>query len=245
MDEALKHAAEPETLGFRNGEWITSAETWRKTKINLWRSTCGRYTITRTWLPGPPPRAAFTLHGIDPASTEPHAVGRFLGQHSKFSEAQQAAERDVRAAGHASETSARDDLVTWLREQIAEDRRLAEAANGGPWHVNNETFVESIYSADDTCVIGGGRWGGEASVFDSNADALHIARHDPRAVLAQCDAHEKLLDLHPQSTELSWLCELCGGEGQNIDCAYPCDTLRVTALAYQHHPGFREEWRSA
>ena len=105
-----------------------------------------------------------------------------------------------------------DDLVTWLREQIALVRRLAELGTGQPWPADLDPF-------------------------------LHWVLQAPVTALAQCDAHEKLLDLHPQSTELGWLCELCGGEGQNIDCTYPCDTIRVTMLAYQHCPGFREEWR--
>jgi hypothetical protein len=75
------------------------------------------------------------------------------------------------------------------------------------------------------------------------ADALHIAHHNPSDVLARCEAHEKLLDLHAQSTEHGWECSLCGPEGQNIDCTYPCDTIRVLALAFQHRPGYRQEWQ--
>jgi len=60
----------------------------------------------------------------------------------------------------------------------------------------------------------------------------HIARHDPASVLRRCAADRKLVELHRQSSELGWLCELCGGEGQNIDCTYPCDTLRLVADGY-------------
>lgn len=104
------------------------------------------------------------------------------------------------------------DLAVWLREQIAEIRRLAELGPEQPWPTDLDPFLHWVLQASVTA-------------------------------LAQCEAHEKLLDLHPQSSELGWLCALCGGEGQNIDCTYPCDTIRVTALADQHCPGFREEWR--
>lgn len=137
-------------------------------------------------------------------------------------------------------------MVAWLREQIAEDRRIAEAANSGPWHVDNQTFAESIYSADDTCVIGGGRWGGEASVFDSNEDALHIVRHDPRAVLARCDAYTAILDRWvigagiPENKISSFI------RGQDDGYQQGClDAIRDLAVSMADRDGFREEWRSA
>ncbi|ANZ35240.1 hypothetical protein BBK82_03280 [Lentzea guizhouensis] len=145
-------------------------------------------------------------------------------------------------------TAALDELVVWLREQIAEDRRIAEESCDGPWHVNDAGYAEAIYGADGTCVIGGGRWGGEAPVFDSTEDALHIVRHDPRVVLAQCAAHEALLDEHWDVNEGD--CATCvtgkwgyPTHGGSSPQRYPCKTIRIVALAYQHRPGYREEWR--
>lgn len=142
------------------------------------------------------------------------------------------------------------DLVSWLREQIADLRRTALAAlrgypfedpdgsdrDGDFWH----SHWDALYQGPRPDHPVGGK---ELADFPQAPHAAAFAaRFDPQAALAQCEAHEKLLDLHPQSSDLGWLCELCGGEGQNIDCTYPCDTIRTVALAYRHCPGFREEW---
>lgn len=131
------------------------------------------------------------------------------------------------------------DLAAWLRAQLDEDERVARVASPGPWRVDSETYAEAIYGASDEAVIAGGRWGGEASVFDSTADAIHIARHDPARVLAEVAAKRKILELHPAAGLLS-APDLCGS------CAAypgPCDTLRLLALPYAGMRGWREEWR--
>jgi hypothetical protein len=89
-----------------------------------------------------------------------------------------------------------DDFVPRLLAVIDETEQVARAANDGPWRVNDERYPESIYSADGTCVIGGGRWGGEARVFDSNEDALHIVRNDPEAVSRRCAADRRVVERH-------------------------------------------------
>jgi hypothetical protein len=87
-----------------------------------------------------------------------------------------------------------DQLVVWLREAMDAAERDAEAATPGPWSVNDESYPETVYSASNVDVVAGGRWGGEASVFESAADAVHIARHHPAAVLRRIAADRKLLD---------------------------------------------------
>lgn len=96
-----------------------------------------------------------------------------------------------------------DDLIAKLRAALDEDERIARAATPGPWAVDNETYAETIYGEGDnyTTVVAGGRWGGEASVFDSTEDAIHIARHDPARVLRQTAAIRKLLDEHERLVE--------------------------------------------
>ena len=57
--------------------------------------------------------------------------------------------------------------------------------------------------------------------------------NDPASVIEGCEADRELVALHRQEgTDRRWECELCGPEGQNIDCTYPCDTLRLRARAY-------------
>lgn len=157
-------------------------------------------------------------------------------------------------------------MIKWLREQIEKERATARSAidperPGVQWHwVTNETdtpvapgdleeaqqhqvvslrTVEEFKSPWTTYSLP--RFLLYAEEVDPGAGE-HIARHDPRSALARCDAFEKLLELHPQSSDLVWTCELCGSEGQNIDCTYPCDTVRLLALSYRHQPGFRWYW---
>ena len=137
-----------------------------------------------------------------------------------------------------------DDLVRWLAEQLDEDERIARAATSGPWTLDDESYPETVYSAAKVDVVAGGRWGGEASVFESTADAQHIVRHDPARVLREIDAKRKLLALHePGETEYvdGDVCMVCSERGEGP--YYPCVTLRLLALPYADRPGYRDEWR--
>lgn len=58
-------------------------------------------------------------------------------------------------------------------------RDTAAAATPGPWAVDDPAYVETIYAEDGTSVVAGGRWGGEASVFNDSADARWIALMSP------------------------------------------------------------------
>lgn len=140
-----------------------------------------------------------------------------------------------------------EDLAVWLLEQIAEDEASARAATAGPWTVDNPRYVESIRADDGTTVIGGGRWGGEASVFDQDADALHITRWDPTRVLAECDAKREIIKLSAYHLE-AWRHQEANPERvQFIDVEargrHSDRTLKLMALPYVDREGYREEWR--
>lgn len=120
-----------------------------------------------------------------------------------------------------------DELVQFLRARLDEDERIAKAATPGPWLVNDESFIETIYARDGhTAVVAGGRWGGEAPVFESDEDATHIARHDPARVLAEVEAKRRLL-LWAESAE-------CGMHLVPI-----VDNL---VGVYRDHPDFDPAW---
>jgi Family of unknown function (DUF6221) len=125
------------------------------------------------------------------------------------------------------------DLAAWLLEQIAEDERVARAAE--PEHPR-------LWD----------RFSGEG--FDE-----HIVRWQPRRVLAECDAKRRIIALHRPTQpaypgdELTYpnaanLCQRCG-PGDNWQAEQepfgemPCDHLRLLALPYVDRPGYREEWR--
>lgn len=118
-----------------------------------------------------------------------------------------------------------EDLIEFLRAALNDEERIAKAATPGPWRVDDETYAERIYAADQTEVVGGGRWGGEASVFETTEDAVHIARWNPARVLAEIEAKRQILD------DSGWE----AGEARAV--------LRL-AQPYAALPGFRDEWRA-
>jgi hypothetical protein len=150
-----------------------------------------------------------------------------------------------------------NDLAPWLREQIAEDRAAALMATSGPWRHDPQKCwrkpgtawcEEAVFAgppgADAVCIAGTG----ECDDPQSMIDARHIARHDPRTVLAQCDAHEAILEEHWDVNEGD--CATCvtghwgyPTHGGSSPQRFPCKTVRILALAYQHRPGYLEEWR--
>jgi len=120
-----------------------------------------------------------------------------------------------------------DTLTEFLLDCFAEDEAVAKAASTGPWKVNDETYAETIYAADGyTTVVAGGKWGGEASVFDDTADAIHIALHDPARVLAECEAKRLILALSEHG---------CGDDYERVQ--------RALALPYADRPGYQQKWK--
>ncbi|MEV4197029.1 DUF6221 family protein [Micromonospora globbae] len=149
-----------------------------------------------------------------------------------------------------------DDLVTWLRQQLDDDERVAHSATAGPWWHNpgkawldaeafeqydrskGEEFVGYGESPFSGCVAATG----PASHAQSMADAEHIARHDPARVLAEVAAKRRILDEHFEAS----LGDTGVGAGDCTTCtnyAWPCPTVRLLALPYADRPGYRPEWR--
>ncbi|MFN2539564.1 MAG: DUF6221 family protein [Mycobacteriales bacterium] len=127
-----------------------------------------------------------------------------------------------------------DEMVTWLRARLDDEACVARAATPGPWAVDSLIHAETITNADGVTVVGGGRWGDEASVFETTEDAVHIARQDPAATLTRVRAHQQILDE-------------CVDELENSSFVAPGKelaekTLRLLASAYRGQPGWREEW---
>jgi len=123
-------------------------------------------------------------------------------------------------------------LTEFLLARIAEDEAGAKAASPGPWKVDDPTYPEAIYAADGyETVVAGGRWGGEARIFNEDADAHFIARHDPARVLAECESKRDIIGF------------LLAAES-GIEQLRPDDrAMRALALPYADHPDYRPEWR--
>ena len=111
--------------------------------------------------------------------------------------------------------SVTDDPATWLREQIEADLAIARAAidNGaslqrgtGTWHVGHSLCDGCpdagrcrAAAADPEgecrcCAVAGD----DILIYEegghTQAQAVHIARHDPRDVIADCEAKLAILD---------------------------------------------------
>lgn len=136
------------------------------------------------------------------------------------------------------------DLVAWLRAQLDADEQAARAASPGPWTVNDESYAETIYDANGQDVVSGGRWNGEASVFDSTEDAIHIARWNPARVLAEIDAKRRIIDRYlAGDTDMGSTHGPDWNEPESRQLGE--DVLRLLALPYAGQPGYRDEWRPA
>jgi hypothetical protein len=112
-----------------------------------------------------------------------------------------------------------DDLIAWLRAQLDDDERVAREAGDDAmtWHPG----AEAVY--DDLRTLAVAPFGGTLH------EAQHIARWDPARVLAEVDAKRRILDMVQ-----GWM-----------DAGYPTmdQALRLLALPYAQHEGYRDEWR--
>lgn len=158
------------------------------------------------------------------------------------------------AAEACRETSA--ELLPWLRRTIAATEQIAHDAamrKGPAWEVCPQPPYRWGQDEKDTEILGVGK-----PIITCNYEygglllADHIVRHDPRAVLAQCEAHTRILDAvqryldgHPgpctnEGVEFDDSCELHIEWNKTALEPY---SARLVGLAYQYWPGYREEWR--
>lgn len=134
-----------------------------------------------------------------------------------------------------------DELLPWLRDQIAaaaERTRTGYPFNNGKVHDAEGWWVEPNGEAWHTSTCG---WRvGEGLDNECTCPV-------PAAVLAQCEAHTRILDEYETVRE-HWTIDKLKGEldldsGLVVDFARLTQMARFVALAYQHNPGYREEWR--
>lgn len=95
-------------------------------------------------------------------------------------------------------------------------------------------------------------------IAEVEADAATRLHHRRLDMLAQCEAHTALLDLHrpvrENDVDGDLVCPVCVYVGTDQDAGgsrfryrehsdWPCATVLAVALAYQHNPGYQEAWR--
>jgi hypothetical protein len=160
-------------------------------------------------------------------------------------------------------------LTDFLLARIAEDEEAARDGAGwdptgrerspGRWHRDG---LNSVVDEHQRLVVYGD---GPAP---SDAEAEHIARHDPARVLARCAVDRSIVSLHElvvfhqqayhdesgnrietpidsfvEIASRIQMCRTCGSEGVLDDG--PCKTLRTLATQYADHPDYRPEWALA
>ncbi|WP_432041430.1 DUF6221 family protein [Streptomyces cadmiisoli] len=124
------------------------------------------------------------------------------------------------------------ELATWLREQLDEDGRIAQAAcwdeQSDVWTARPPQASYERYCIVDYC------GDGVVAVTPENADddgvGQHVAEHDPARVLREIDAKRQLLDEfapEPSAPEAD--------EQLHARCAHPAYEYRTTE-------GPRKQW---
>lgn len=152
------------------------------------------------------------------------------------------------------------EIRTFLAARYAEDRQIASDAgatrNGtiATWHVDCDH--PDICPDDCRARRIEGDDADDFTIYDEGGhdehQARHIARHDPRRVLAEVEAKQRRLRRHQAETTKFYdrhgdlatftACEICGNGGTTDD-AWPCDELRDDAAPYADHVEYQGRWR--
>ena len=123
-------------------------------------------------------------------------------------------------------------LTKFILARFAEDEAVAEDAQStgdGWWHDGDGEVWSHAQLVSHPTMIG---------------HAVHIARHDPARVLAECEAKRRIVE-HATSWDAT-LRETPEGWTEATATAYRMAmhwTLAALALPYADHPAFQEEWR--
>jgi hypothetical protein len=131
-------------------------------------------------------------------------------------------------------TAATMTLTEFLEQRIAEDEATAESA----LHLTRERWWV------DGPARQSGKWWVYATgeKFNDRAVAEHIARHDPRRVLAECEAKREIV--RRARRERGRYEQTGGNLGNPIEAVVAYETVvRALAAVYSDHPDYRDEWR--
>lgn len=153
------------------------------------------------------------------------------------------------------------DLTAFLHAALDDDEQVArealDAGRSARWASGAEGSVLGVEPGSEMHVRG--------AVLSIDSIGPHIARWDPARVLAEIDAKRRLIELHvpepsgyvngvyqmapepagePFCSHCANLCHSSSGiMCHNPDAPWPCPTVRLLALPYADHPGYRKEWR--
>lgn len=124
-----------------------------------------------------------------------------------------------------------DELVPWLREQIAADRRVASEVSSRATQLQPGEADVGLYVIDD----------------DYRHNQISISGDE---VLARCTAYERVLDF---AEGMALPNDALGALPDQIQLLVPqlkamgdvaaSHLVALVALAFEHRPDYREEWR--
>lgn len=127
-----------------------------------------------------------------------------------------------------------DAMIAWVRGQIEADKAAAEKAYGMSWIADDVIEDGAVWILSEDMHLG----------QIEPASASHVARHDPRDVIARCDSDLAIIDAHSRTPHRCPLPVVTSADGQLwAEDEGPCYTLRLLAQGYQHRDGYRAEWR--
>jgi hypothetical protein len=130
-----------------------------------------------------------------------------------------------------------DDLVAFLRARLVEDEQAAQATEeraGYQWTAGTGMQSARIKGPGMTIYDEGGH---------GEKEAAHIVRWDPARVLAEVEAKRRILDeFKPRVDQMDATIEGEWGMG-NYPSGESDLLVKLLALPYTGHPGYREEWR--
>jgi hypothetical protein len=136
------------------------------------------------------------------------------------------------------------DITEFIAARLDEDEAAAVNSQNilsGRWHIDADGNVQDENTAGSgNAYIACGPYGGGID----DADAAHIARHDPARVLREVAAKRAILALHDLPQHYCPLPVVPGRHGQLWTPEEgPCWTLRHLAATWSDHPDYRAGWK--
>jgi hypothetical protein len=135
------------------------------------------------------------------------------------------------------------ELIDFYTARLDEQEQAAFAASPGPWIADGDGVegpIDPTIASWYRPTIAAGWMDGDdyQGMFDQNA--VHIALHDPAAVLADVAAKRKLLDAYTKATANKLRRE---DAGLHLAWTILGSAVRTLAEAQDEHLDYQEEWR--
>lgn len=140
-------------------------------------------------------------------------------------------------------------LVEWLREQLDEDERIARATTAEHWGALRRARGWSVHPTWQLLANNPDPVLAAVAGPVAEADAVHMAWHDPAWVLRDVEAKRRILDDYrhcltevQRASSPTCTIEESGAVRAAFQVAFRA--LKRVASVYCDRPGYRQEWAS-